>query len=188
MQPQQPVGGAKQPAKPQPAKPQTATKPVSSKNPFLAQRPATPAASAMPAMQPAARPSVAAGPVVDGQMLGGRPATAPVSAPAPAPAPAAPVQTPISAISTDISLVEEPLEGINIEEKAGGDSVAFSNGSTGANKSRTMLIAMVGCGVLALAGVVFGVLGIMKKPETRVEYKKKLRSTRQRLRILQGRI
>lgn len=172
MQPQQPVGGAKQPIKPQPAKLQSAAKPTSSKNPFIAQRPATPAASAMPAMQPAARPSVANGPVADGQMLGGRPAAA-LAAPA-APAPAAPVQTPIAAISTDISLVEEPLEGINVEEKTSSDSVAFSNGSAGANKSRTMLIAMIGCGVLALAGVVFGVLGMMKKPDTRVEYKKEI--------------
>ncbi len=176
MQPQQPVGEAKQPTKPQPAKLQSAAKPTSSKNPFIAQRPATPAASAMPAMQPAARPSVTNGPVADGQMLGGRPAAAPIApAPAPvAPAPAAPVQTPIAAISTDISLVEEPLEGINVEEKTSSDSVAFSNGSAGANKSRTMLVAMIGCGVLALAGVVFGVLGMMKKPDTRVEYKKEI--------------
>ena len=154
MQPQQPFGAPKQPLRP-----------TASQNPFLASRPVAPTTSAMPAMQTATPRPMGNGPVVGNPVMGGRQM--------PQAAPAASMNSQMN----NTTSAEDLLAGIGANDDKKSDSkedaVVFDS-SKDKNKdksSKMMLYVAIGCGVLAVAGVVFGVLGMMKKPETRVETK-----------------
>lgn len=156
MQPQQPFGAPKQPLRP-----------TTSQNPFLAQRPvAMPAASAMPMMQTAAsRPAMAGGPMVGNPTVGNPMMNNPMAASAPAPAPA-PVASNMNANPFDN--FDEPKDDFGAKDSMVAES---SDNEGGEKKNNNMLYVAIGCGVLALAGIGFGVFGMMKKPETKVETK-----------------
>lgn len=164
MQPQQPFGAPKQPLRP-----------TASQNPFLAQRPVTHASSAMPTMQAAAPRPMAGGPMVGNPMVGNSNPVSPLN-PAMNARPAAPAGfgSP-AAPAVDNGLSDDLLNGLGAKkaeaEPEFGNSDSIVAGGDNEKKMKMLLYTAIGCGVLALVGIVVGALGLMKKPEVKVETK-----------------
>lgn len=160
MQPQQTFGAPKQPVRPV------------APNPFLTPRPVVPAASAMPAMQAAPVRPAQAGPMVGNPVVGNPVNTAAGAAAAGGAMNGASVTGATGAENPfvdELIVADAKTKTEDSEVGFGETDSVIEDGTKKPKNNKIMLYAAIGCGVLAVAGVVFGVIGMMKKPETKVE-------------------
>ena len=104
-------------------------------------------------------------PMMGNPMAGNPMANNPMARPVAPVAPTAPSANPFSDNTSIDDIPSMPMDDLKTPE----DSMVADSSKGSEGNDKKMLYVAVGCGVLALAGIGFGVFGMMKKPETKVE-------------------